>query len=260
MTSTSLNRATASRWLRRFHTVPRHAPARLLLLPHAGGSASYYFPFSEALAGSLDVLAVQYPGRQERLQEPLVADIGRLADHVVQALADSEDGPGDRPLALFGHSMGALVAYEVACRLQELGTPVRELFLSGRRAASCPNDLEHLHTQDDAALVTELRAMDGTDGEVLTHPELLRLILPSLRADYRAVESYRHRPRPRLTCPVTTLTGDSDPRVDRAQAAAWADHTTGRHELRVFPGGHFYLSAPRQRAAVVELLLSRLVG
>ncbi|MFE1872688.1 thioesterase II family protein [Streptomyces sp. NPDC059496] len=249
----------ADRWLRRFHTAPHQATVRLVCLPHAGGSASYYFPFSRALSGEIDVLAVQYPGRQERHQEPSVTDIGRLADHVVAALTAHADEADDRPLALFGHSMGALVAYETASRLQALGTPVRALFVSGRRAASCPSDREYLHSRGDDALVAELTAMEGTDHELLADRDVLRLILPAVRADFQAVETYRHQPRPRLTCPIVTLTGDSDPRVNPAQAAAWADHTTGPHDLRVFAGGHFYLSAPLQQSAVIELLRSRLV-
>jgi surfactin synthase thioesterase subunit len=260
LTSTYPDREAAPRWLRRFHPAPDRAPARLLLLPHAGGSASYYHPFSEALSGTLDVLAVQYPGRQERHHEPPVRDIGGLADRVVEALAAAGPGERGRPLALFGHSMGALVAYEAAVRLQEHGTPVRELFASGRRAPSVPEDPEFPDSEDDSALVADLRAMEGTDREVMDHPDLLRLVLPALRADYRAVRTYRYRPRPPLSCPVTTLIGDGDTRVDRTQAAAWADHTTGRHQLQVLPGGHFYLSAPRQRTALVGLLLRRLAG
>ncbi|MFE0041906.1 thioesterase II family protein [Streptomyces albireticuli] len=257
--SFSLDPAAAERWLRRFHTTPRGPSARLVCLPHAGGSAGFFFPFSQALAGDLDVLAVQYPGRLERHHEEPLTDIGRLADHVVAALTSPAFGTDGLPLVLFGHSLGALVAYEAASALQERGTPVRALFVSGRRAPSCPDDVKPLHALDDAAVVAELRDMDGTEDELLSDPEVLRLILPAVRADYRAVETYRHRTRPRLTSPVVTLTGDNDPRVRLDQAAAWADHTTGPHELRVFPGGHFYLSSPPQRSAVVALLRDRLV-
>ncbi|MFI2239374.1 thioesterase II family protein [Streptomyces chrestomyceticus] len=248
------------RWLRRFHAPPRRPAARLVCLPHAGGSAGFFFPFSQALAGDLDVLAVQYPGRLERHHEPPLTDIAELAGQVVAALTSATAGADGLPLALFGHSMGALIAYEVASELQDRGTPVQALFVSGRRAAGCPDDIEPLHTLDDEAVVAELRAMDGTEDELLSDPDMLRMILPAVRADYRAVVNYRHRPRPRLTSPVVALTGDSDARVSLEQAAAWADHTTGPHELRVFPGGHFYLASPPQQSAVTALLRSRLVG
>ncbi|GAA0442556.1 alpha/beta fold hydrolase [Streptomyces sp. NPDC046215] len=257
--SFSLAPAAVERWLRRFHATPHRPSARLVCLPHAGGSAGYFFPFSQALAGDLDVLAVQYPGRLERHHEPPLTDIGQLADHVVAALTSPAACPDDLPLALFGHSLGALVAYEVANQLQDRGTPVQALFVSGRRAPSCPDDIKPLHAMDDEAVVAELREMDGTEDELLSDPDVLRMVLPAVRADYRAVESYRHRPRPRLTSPVVALTGDSDPRVSLDQAAAWADHTTGPHELRVFPGGHFYLSSQPQQSAVVALLRDRMV-
>ncbi|OKI00986.1 hypothetical protein A6A06_19100 [Streptomyces sp. CB02923] len=248
------------RWLRRFHAPPGRPAARLVCLPHAGGSAGFFFPFSQALAGDLDVLAVQYPGRLERHHEPPLTDIADLAGQVVAALTSPAADADGLPLALFGHSLGALVAYEVASELQDRGTPVKALFVSGRRAAGCPDDIEPLHTLDDAAVIDGLRALDGTEDELLSDPDMLRLILPAVRADYRAVATYRHRPRPRLTSPVVALTGDSDSRVSLEQAAAWADHTTGPHELRVFSGGHFYLSSQPQQSAVAALLRSRLVS
>jgi len=239
-------------WLRRFHPSP-DAGVRLVCLPHAGGSASFYFPFSRAFPGAVEVLAVQYPGRQERHQEPAVPDINLLADHITDALA----AEADRPLALFGHSMGAMLAFEVASRLEDLGITVPQLFVSGRRAPSRHREMASVHTFTDEGLVAELLMLDGTDAELLADPDVLQMILPAIRSDYQAVETYRYRPRPKLLCPVVALTGDSDPRVDLDEARAWADHTSNSFDLRVFPGGHFYLSA--QQTAVVELVQQRLL-
>ncbi|MGW1514786.1 thioesterase II family protein [Streptomyces sp. NPDC002394] len=245
---------TAQRWLRRFHPRP-DAPVQLVCLPHAGGSASFYFPFSQALSGSAEVLGVQYPGRQERHNEPGLTDLHALADRITEAVAEEAD---DRPLALFGHSMGAMLAFEVAGRLEDSGTPVAALFASGRRAPSRHRPPENVHAFTDEQLVAALAALDGTDTELLNDPDILRMILPAIRSDFQAVETYRYRPRPPLRCPVVALVGDRDPRVDLDEAGAWADHTAHSFDLRVFSGGHFYLSD--HQTAVVDLVRQHLIA
>ncbi|WP_229402155.1 thioesterase II family protein [Micromonospora okii] len=224
------------KWLRRFHATPDCA-ARLVCLPHAGGSASFFHPVSRALAPTVEVLAVQYPGRQDRRREPPVDNIPDLAEQVLGALRHLDD----RPLALFGHSMGAVLGYELALRMRDAGLPPpAHLFVSGRRAPSRYRD-ERVHEVSDAQIVSELRALNGTDAVMLADPEVLDMILPAIRADYRAVETYRHDPARRLDCPVTVFTGDSDPRVSVDEARAWGEHTTGPTDLHVLPGGHFFL-------------------
>ncbi|MFD9355171.1 thioesterase II family protein [Streptomyces sp. NPDC060031] len=227
-----------ARWIRRFRAA-EDAGVRLLCLPHAGGAAGFYFPLSQALAPDVEVLAVQYPGRQDRHREPGIDDVRVLADGVVAALLPLLD---DRPLALFGHSMGATVGYEVARRLEH-GAGVRPavLFASGRRAPSRHRE-EWAHLKDDAGLAEELRLLGGTDGELLADPDLLRMVLPAVRVDYRAIETYRHRAGPELGCPVAVLIGEDDPRVTLDEATDWRHHTSAGHTLDVFPGGHFYLN------------------
>lgn len=223
-------------WVRRFHPAPG-APVQLVCLAHAGGSASYFFPVSRALAPGVDVLAVQYPGRQERRFEPALADVGALADAVAAELVPC----ATRPLALFGHSLGATVAFEVALRLEDSGVAPVALFASGRRAPSRHRP-ERVDLGDDDQLVAEIVRLNGTNPAMLRDPELLRMILPAFRSDYAAANTYRYRPGTMLRCPVHALTGDADPQVTVAEAGAWREHTTGPFELRVFPGGHFYLN------------------
>ncbi|MFG2531758.1 thioesterase II family protein [Streptomyces sp. NPDC048516] len=240
-------------WIRRFPTNPR-GRIPLVCFPHAGGSASYFVPFSHSLAGDVDVLAVQYPGRQDRRREPLIDNIPELADRIFDILKDLPIGP----LAFFGHSMGATVAFEVAQRfMQRTGTCPLWLFVSGRRAPSRHRQ-GSVHLCDDSVLVAELRKVGGTDPRLLADEELLSTFLPVTRNDYKAIETYAWTPAPKLDCPITAFVGDQDPQATAEEAAAWAGHTTGAFDLRVFPGGHFYLD--EHRNSVTDAIASTIGG
>ena len=225
-------------WLRTFHPAPER-PVRLVCLAHAGGSASSWFGFSAAI-GALDsqaeVVAVQYPGRQNRWRDRPATNLLDLADEVTGAVTNGLTGP----IALFGHSMGAAVAFEVARRLERAGRAPVRLFASGGRAPSLERS-EGIHQLDDDGLVKELVRLGGTDPRLLADREMLDLMLPAVRADYTAIETYRAAEDARVACPVTVLVGDADPNTSGDQAKAWARHTTGDYELRTYPGGHFYL-------------------
>lgn len=223
-------------WIRRFHPAPQ-SNIRLICFPHVGGSASFFFPISHALSPAIDVLAVQYPGRQDRRHEKSVDKLTELADLCMAAIHRWKD----RPLALFGHSMGATLAFEVARRLEGAGQLPTHLFVSGRRAPHIVKD-EQVHLRDDASLIAELRKNSGTDVGLLNNEDILRMILPVVRSDYKAIETYTYQAGPKLNCPVHVLIGDSDPRVTIEEAQGWAKHTAGPFGLRVFAGGHFYLT------------------
>ncbi|MFF7638439.1 thioesterase II family protein [Kitasatospora sp. NPDC008050] len=228
----------AGLWCRRFHPAPL-APSRLVCFPHAGGSASFFFPVSAQLSPGADVIALQYPGRQDRRAEPCIDDIRQLADALHPVLRPL----ADRPLTFFGHSMGALLAFEVARRLERDGEGPVHLFASGRRAPSRYREDEDVHKRDDEGILAEMRSMSGTDPQVLADEEILRMVLPALRSDYKAVETYRSEPDSVLRCPITALTGDNDPKTSMDEARAWQQHTSAAFDLQVFQGGHFYLSS-----------------
>ncbi|MGK5630390.1 thioesterase II family protein [Streptomyces sp. URMC 123] len=243
-----------SRWIRRFHPSDE-SRVRLVCLPHAGGSAPFYFPMSRALAPAVDVLTVQYPGRLDRQDEPLIEDMGTYADTLVAELRPWLD----RPTAFFGHSMGAVLGFEVIRRLERdpapgAGRPVR-LFASGRRAPSCLRD-DAVHRRDDDGIVAEMRALSGTDSRVLGDEELLRMVLPAIRADYIAVETYRAGADATIRTPVTVLTGDNDPRTRLDEAQAWHAHTTGGFDIHIFAGGHFFLTDHQEE--IVKVVLGEL--
>lgn len=243
---------SVGRWLRRPRPVanPR---LRLVCLPHAGGTAGAFYGWTASLPPDMELVAVQYPGRQDRLAEPGLRDMGELADSVAQALLPLLD----RPVALFGHSMGAVLAYEVTLRLETLyRARARQLFVSGHASPTRPRDGRDLHLRDDAAMLAGLLELGGMDEAVPADPELLALLMPSFRADLRLIETYRPRGAWPVTVPVTAYTGDADPGVPVPDVAAWADLTASEFDVRVFPGGHFYLVD--QEAEVVSDISERL--
>ncbi|WP_229353355.1 thioesterase domain-containing protein [Streptomyces sp. UNOB3_S3] len=229
--------ATGDLWLRRYRQVADPA-VRLVCFPHAGGSASAYLPFARTLPDFVEVLAVQYPGRQDRRQEPFLESVDTLVDHV---LPDLEPWL-DRPLALFGHSLGSLLAYETARRLMARGPGApAHLLVSGRVGPTVPRGIT-THLLGDDQLIAKVAELRGTDPRVLADEELLRLALPVIRNDYRVAASYTWRPGPRLACPLTVLTAVDDPHVPADGARAWHQQTTGPTAYHSWPGGHFYLN------------------
>ncbi|MFD8704049.1 thioesterase II family protein [Kitasatospora sp. NPDC059648] len=240
-------------WFRRF-SPSDFAPARIVIFPHAGGSASYYMEYAKALAPYADVLAVQYPGRQNRFAEPTIDSVPELAGQIYGQLRPWVD----RPIVFFGHSMGSAVAFEVArCFTRDgLAGPER-LFVSAGRAPSLPRDTA-VHKLPDDRLLEEVIRLGGTDERILDVPALRELIMPALRADYTAIETYRAAPDAVVPQPITALVGEADANATVEQAAQWERHTSGGFSLRVFPGGHFYVA--EQIDAVVRLLTAHLHG
>ncbi|MGW0786530.1 thioesterase II family protein [Streptomyces sp. NPDC002913] len=225
-----------STWFRRFVPAPESG-IPLVCFPHAGGSASSFLALARTLGGRLDVLAVQYPGRQDRRREEPYGSISAHAD----ALAEALEPLTYEPYALFGHSMGAVLAYETTRRLAAAGRPgPRRVFVSGRGA---PSELPNAHDRlgSDAEILAAVRRLGGTAHDVLDDPELLDMVMPALRADYGALGTYNWDGGAPLGSPVTAILGDADPVVAVEEAAAWHDHTTGDFGLEILPGGHFYL-------------------
>ena len=222
----------ASPWLR----VPRSVPAprvRLVCFPHAGGAASAFGTWANRLPGDIEVAGVQYPGRQDRIDEPCAQDM----EEVVAAVADALRPVAAAPLALFGHSMGAAVAHELAREAEQTGREVAHLFVSGRPAPGLRDD-GSVHEGGDEALLADVRRLSG---DALEDPALRDLVLPSLRADYSLIESYVPSGDLTIDAPITACIGEEDPEVTRPEAMAWADHTRGEFRLETFRGDHFYL-------------------
>jgi pyochelin biosynthetic protein PchC len=216
-------------------------------LPHAGGTASFFRSWTPQLPPGVELRAVCYPGRQDRLDEPCIERMDVLADRVTEALAPLLD----RPLALFGHSMGASVAYEVAQRLEAGGFCPTRLFVSGREAPHRTRIRDTRHRTDEE-LVREVRALGEVDQGVLDDPDLRELILPALRADYRLIDDYRPERPEQIKTPIMAYAGISDPGCAIDAARAWSDLTTGGFQMRIFPGDHFFL-VPAEAELVSDL-------
>ncbi|HWC78498.1 MAG TPA: alpha/beta fold hydrolase [Pseudonocardiaceae bacterium] len=217
----------------RWYQADRRAAVRLVCCPHAGGAASAFRHWPRWLPSEVDLAAVCYPGREDRLDEAAPDTLEALARPIAAAL----EPLGDKPIALFGHSMGASVAYEVARLLRP--APVA-LLVSGR----CPPHLMRPRRDPpgtDEELVTDVLRLDPSAAEVLAEPDLRELVLPPIRADYRLVAGYRARPVLPLAVPVAAYGGMDDPEVDAAELARWAEVSTVGCHTRQFPGAHFYL-------------------
>lgn len=225
----------------------------LLCLPHAGGSAVMYHPWRRPFAETARVVPVELPGHGVRRGEEVVSDLDDLVRHL--ALRMSSVGPSRR-YVLFGHSFGALVAFELARVLAFRTTPPIALVVSGRNAPSVAHPAAPLHQLADRELVEGVRSLDGLPEQLLAHQDVLDLFLPLLRADLRMAETYRLRPGPRLRCPVWVLAGENDALVTPDGLAAWQAETVGPCVVRRVPGGHSVLDTPAFQAEVVDALAS----
>lgn len=225
---------------------PRPTPGaslRLFCLPYAGGGSQIFRMWPNKLPASVEVCLVELPGRGIRLREPLFERLPPL----VEAIAKNLEGHLDRPFAFFGHSMGALLSFEVAryFRRHNIQRPVH-LFVSGRGAPQTPSDEPPMHNLPEPEFISELRRLNGTPVEVLEHEELMELMLPILRADFTVCETYLYEPESPLNCPITAFGGLEDESVGADRLNAWREQTTSTFSAHTFPGDHFFLHTAQQ--------------
>jgi medium-chain acyl-[acyl-carrier-protein] hydrolase len=210
-----------------------------LCFPHAGGGVAPFYRWSRWLPPDIRLWPVKLPGREDRLREPALDQMPLLVEAIGEAIDPCLDGP----FAVVGHSMGALIAFELARRWRRHGKrmPVC-LFVAACPAPQLPQKSEPIHRLSDGEFLDKLhRRYQGIPQEVASQRDLMRLLLPTLRADFKLVETYEYRQEPPLDCPILALAGDDDPDVTPAEASAWRDQTTAAFSLRILPGGHFFL-------------------
>jgi len=217
------------------------AGVRLFCFPYAGGAASAFRRWPDAFPPSVQVCPVQLPGREDRFREPALCDLDEIVSGVVAMLPPFLD----RPFALFGHSMGALLTFELAreLRRRRMAMPAC-LFVSGRRSPQVPGAHPlpfRVRDAPDGVLIEVLRRFEGTPEAALRNQELMELMLPVLRADFAANQDYVYRPDAPLDLPISAFGGEADREVSRTDLDAWREQTTARFHLRLLPGGHFFL-------------------
>jgi medium-chain acyl-[acyl-carrier-protein] hydrolase len=215
------------------------ARLRLFCFPYAGGSEAAFRTWQQHMPETIEVLPIQLPGRGARIKEPAFTRLAPL----LLALSESLRQEMDRPFAFFGHSMGGLIAFELARQLRREGGPLPvHLFIS---AKCCPERSDDFYTGQisDDQLIEILRRYEGTPREALEDAELMQLLLPVIRADMELCNSYIYDPAPPLPCPITALGGLQDQVSSRACLEGWRNFTTSRFSLRMFPAGHFFLQA-----------------
>jgi medium-chain acyl-[acyl-carrier-protein] hydrolase len=214
------------------------AAQRLFCFPYAGGHAYMFRPWVARLPAHVEVVGIQLPGRGSRLRERAFSRMSPLIDELAPAIVDRLD----RPFAFFGHSLGAVIAFEVCrwLRRHQQRLP-SHLIVSGRRAPQLPIVDPPTHDDTDAAFVARLREMNGTPAEVLEDREFLRLVLPMLRADFALTETYHLAAEAPLDCPITALGGQDDDETRGEKLEAWREHTRAAFATHVLPGDHFFL-------------------
>ena len=214
------------------------AKLKLVCLPFAGGGSSSFRSWTPLLPAQVELLTVEIPGRGQRLSETLRTKIEALIPDIANALQKELD----RPFALFGHSMGTLLGFELAHYLRvHFHKEPAYLFFSGRGAPGQPSTEEPIHQLPKDDFVRRIREYNGTPKEVLEHQELMDLMIPILRADFEVCETYSYTQHPPFNCPLTAFGGLQDSGAPKSNMQAWKEHTTGTFNLRMFPGGHFFI-------------------
>lgn len=222
-----------------YHRPNPHARLRLFCFPYAGGGASVYRTWVNNLLPDVDVMPVQYPGREGRISEEHVTNPDALADAALEGLASYFD----RPFAFFGHSMGARLAFDITRRLQEQKREMpAQLFISGCRAPRIPDPEPPIHELPEKEFIDELRIYNGTPKSVLENDELMTLYMPTLRADFGLCASHPLlQPEPLLSCPMSIYGGLQDHKLPKKELEAWRAYTQETFLLRMFPGDHFFI-------------------
>jgi surfactin synthase thioesterase subunit len=238
------------RWFRR--NARASSPLRLFCFAYAGGSASMYRSWHDWLAPAVEVVAVELPGRGTHIGEPPIDRMDALVERLLPAMRPLLD----RPFALFGHSLGALVALEVSRALDAAGPRPQHLFVAGMGAPHVRTDAVAIHGLPDREFLAAVGALNGTPPDVFADPELVKIFLDILRADFRLAERYDCRRPVRLRHAITAFGGVTDESVRRGDLEAWQEHTARQCVVRWLPGDHFFV---REHERLITVMLRSLL-
>ncbi|HJR78971.1 MAG TPA: thioesterase domain-containing protein, partial [Anaerolineales bacterium] len=229
---------------------------RLFLFPYAGGGPAVFHHWPAEIPPHMEAWIAHYPGRGSRHHEPPIKQISTFAERLSQAVQPFLD----RPFAFFGHSLGGLVAFELARHLHKNNFPQPSvLFVSACSAPHLPESYPHIHGLSDTEFLQSLQQLNGIPAELLRQPDVLEMFLPILRADFEAIESYVYRPDNfLLSCPIVAFGGADDPRLSRERLEAWSVHTSSSFRSRYFPGDHFFINTARE--SVIAALIAEVTS
>jgi medium-chain acyl-[acyl-carrier-protein] hydrolase len=228
-----------SPWFTHYGYSP-HGNMRVFAFPYSGAGVSAYHQWANAFhQQKIDFIGVQPPGRESRLREAPIQDLSLMVKHLVLAIKPLTD----KPFVFFGHSLGALIAFELARALRKYKLPLpSHLFVSAFRSPELPNPNKALHQLDDEAFIAGIREYDNTPEDVLANQALMQMLLPMIRADFRMHENYQHRQEPPLPCSITVFKGSYDRFSRKEQMSSWQQHTIADFNEITYQGGHFFLS------------------
>lgn len=216
---------------------------RLFCFPYAGGGAFIFRDWQAGLSAEIQICPIQLPGRGRRILESSFTRLAPLIEALTTALLPHLD----KPFAFFGHSLGAIISFEVARHLHgEYGLKPQHLFVSAHRAPQIPDLDPPTYDLPQTEFIEELKRLNGTPPEILQNNELMRLMIPLLRSDFELVQTYAYAAGPPLDCPISAFGGLRDFEVDREQLKPWHEHTKAAFALRMFPGDHFFIHTARQ--------------
>ena len=227
---------------------PSGKTLRLFCLPYAGGSMRLFKNWDRGLPGFVDLCPIELPGRGVRFDEPLCTNVDALVEDVLETAKDRLD----RPVALFGYSFGALLAFETARRLAELDVDLTCLAVAAFRPPGSPAREDAASFLPDELFRQRLRDFNGTPRELLDNEELMELMLPIIKADFWVADTYVYRPGPPLACPIVAFGSDGDPEVDADEMLGWGRYTDREFSFHRMPGDHFFVNTHQ------ELLLKEL--
>ena len=229
---------TKSKWFS-YYNLPQQGSVRVFAFPYSGAGTSVFYPWSRMfLNSSCDFVGVQLPGRENRLQEPALYKLPLLLDALLPAIKPLLD----KPFVFFGHSLGALIAFELCRALQRHHLPLpQHLFVSAFRSPELANPNVELHALPDADIIEKLKDYAGTSEGVFANQELMALLLPLLRSDFSLHETYQYSEEPPLSCPITALSGNDDNQVPPSNMSNWGQHTSAHFQQIHYPGSHFFL-------------------
>jgi len=243
-----MNSSEQKKWIRKFSELDT-AKGRIIILPHAGGSASFFYELCADLSSSIECIAIQYPGRQDRFGEDLIKSIEEYADIITEVIV----GLDDKPTILFGHSMGALIGYNMLVR-HESDLSFVNLFLAS--AHNPPqNNPQFVNDSlgNDNNIIAYLKEMGGLDDALLLNQDIMKVILPAVKNDLQAVSKFFDKRSTKIQAPIIAVIGINDKSTNIESTSGWSDLTSKYFKIVQLPGGHFYLSDEHKKLAKIIL-------